>query len=76
MDMLAFVSNNKTIVLLTNPTSIAHNLTIKGLSGIKTVIFRTSGTEDMAYVGAQAIVKGESTVLLPGTSVLILEINQ
>ncbi len=76
MDMLAFVSKSKTVVLLTNPTSISRNLTIKGLSGTRAELFRTSGTEDMAHIGSQAIVKGESTVLLPETSVLILETNQ
>ena len=73
MDMLAFVSKNKTIVLLTNPTSISQNLKIKGLSGTRAELFRTSGTEDMAHTGSQAIEKGESTVLLPAISVMILE---
>jgi hypothetical protein len=75
MDMLAFISNSKTIVLLTNPTAIARNLTMKGLTGTKAEPFRTSGSEDMANVGSQAIVKGESTVLLPANSVLIVETN-
>lgn len=75
MDMLAFISDSKTVVLLTNPTATARNLTIKGLSGTKTELFRTSGSEDMASVGSQAIVNGESTVLLTGYSVLILETN-
>jgi O-glycosyl hydrolase len=75
MDMLAFVSDIKTVVLLTNPTEVAKSLTIKGLAGTKTEIFRTSGSEDMAHVGSQPVVKGESTVLLPAGSVLILETN-
>jgi O-glycosyl hydrolase len=75
MDMLAFISNSKTVVLLTNPTAITRSLTIKGLSGTKAELFRTSGSEDMAPVGSQDIVKGESTVLLKANSVLILETN-
>ena len=75
MDMLTFISNNKTVVLLTNPTACTQNLTIKGLTGTRADLFRTSGSEDMAPIGSQAISKGESTVLLPGKSVLILETN-
>jgi hypothetical protein len=75
MDMLAFISNSKTVVLLTNPASLGSNLTIRGLSGTKAQLFRTSGSEDMAPAGSQAIVKGETTVSLPGYSVLILETN-
>ena len=73
MDMLAFVSNSKTVVLITNPTTIERNLTIKGLPGSKAELFRTSGSENMAPVGTLPVIKGESTVLLPATSVLILE---
>jgi O-glycosyl hydrolase len=75
MDMLAFVSENKTVVLLTNPTTVTRNLTIKGLSGTSLSVFRTSASEDMQDVGSQAIFKGESTVFLPGNSILILETN-
>ncbi|MBK7712804.1 MAG: hypothetical protein IPJ37_19035 [Bacteroidales bacterium] len=73
MDMLAFVSGNKTVVLLTNPTSTGRNLTIKRLSGTTANLFRTSSAEDMAPVGSQKIVGGESTVFLPANSVLIVE---
>jgi glucuronoarabinoxylan endo-1,4-beta-xylanase len=75
MDMLAFISNGKTVILLTNPTNSARNLTIKGLSGNRTELFRTSGSEDMKSSGSQPIVNGESTVLMPAKSVLILETN-
>ena len=75
MDMLAFVSKNKTVVLITNPTAKERNLTIKGLTGTKTEIFRTSDSEDMVDTGSQPVIKGESTVLLPANSVLILETN-
>jgi O-glycosyl hydrolase len=75
MDMLAFASENKTVVLLTNPTSVARNLTIKGLSGNSLSVFRTSASEDMQDVGSHAIYKGESTIFLPGNSILILETN-
>jgi len=74
-DMLAFTGNSKTVILLTNPTVISRNLTIKGLSGTKTELFRTSGSEDMAHIGSQAIVKGETTFILPAGTVLILETN-
>jgi O-glycosyl hydrolase len=75
MDMLAFISDSKTVVLLTNPTSIGRNLTLKGLSGTKAELFRTSDSEDMAAIGTQTIVKGESTVFLPANTVLVLETN-
>ncbi|MBK8884130.1 MAG: hypothetical protein IPN67_17720 [Bacteroidales bacterium] len=71
--MLAFVSSKKTVVLLTNPTSTGRNLTIKRLSGTSADLFRTSSAEDMAPVGSQKIVGGESTVFLPANSVLIVE---
>lgn len=73
MDMLAFVGNNKTVVLLTNMTTVGRTLTLKGLSGSQISLFRTSTTEDMAAVGTQAIVNAQSTVLLPAHSILILE---
>ncbi len=73
MDMLAFISNSKTVVLLTNPEMGPRNLTIKGLSGTKAELFRTSESEDMANVGSQAIVRNETTVFLPAGSVLIVE---
>ena len=73
MDMLAFAGNSKTVVLVTNPTGKERNLIIRGLPGSKAELFRTTGTEDMAHTGSVSIVKGETTVLLPATSVLILE---
>ena len=73
MDMISFVSKSKTVVLLTNPTSTARNLNIKGLSGTRAELFRTSATEDMASIGVQPVVKGEATIYLPAVSVLILE---
>jgi O-glycosyl hydrolase len=73
MDMLAFVGNNKTVVLLTNMTTVGRNLTLKGLNGSQISLSRTSTTEDMAAVGTQAIVNTQSTILLPATSILILE---
>jgi O-glycosyl hydrolase len=75
MDMLAFTGNRKTVVLFTNPTAISRNITIKGLSGTKAEIFRTSRTEDMAPIGTKPVVSGESTVFLPAGTVLILETN-
>jgi hypothetical protein len=75
MDMLAFVSSKKTVVLLTNPTATTRTLTIKGLSGTKAEIFRTSSTEDMAPAGSQSIVGGQSSVGLPANSILLLETN-
>jgi O-glycosyl hydrolase len=75
MDMLSFVSEGKTVVLLTNGTAEARNLSIKGLAGTQVSVFRTSENEDMAAVGFQPIVDGESTILLPGHSILILETN-
>lgn len=48
---------------------------MKGLPGNKLSEFRTSDSEDMISAGAQVITKGESTVYLPGHSVLLLEIN-
>jgi O-glycosyl hydrolase len=75
MDMLAFVGKDKTVVLATNSTSKARTLAIKGLAGTKMSLFRTSDKEDMVPIGSQAIVKGESTVLLSGRSILILETN-
>ncbi len=73
MDMLAFAGKGKTVILLTNPTISGRNLRIKGLSGNRISLFRTSETENMADAGSQTIVKGESTVFLPGNSLLILE---
>lgn len=75
MDMLAFVGKGKTVVLLTNPTPTARKLKIKGLTGTSAELFRTSTSEDMADTGSQPVAKGETTVLLPGTAVLILETN-
>ena len=75
MDMLSFISKNKTVVLLANPTTKGRNLTVKGLSGTKSELFRTSASEDMADIGTLKIDKGELTVLLPANSVLILETN-
>jgi O-glycosyl hydrolase len=74
-DMLAFVSDAKTVVLLTNPTAAARNLRLKGLAGTQISLWRTTSSEDMAAVGSQPIVNGESTVALPGQSILILETN-
>ena len=48
---------------------------IKGLTGNKLSEFRTSGSEDMLPIGEQVITEGESTVYLPGHSVLLLETN-
>jgi len=73
MDMLAFVSDSKTVVLITNPSIKERSLTIKGLHGSKAELFRTTSTEDMAHTGSVSIRKSETTVLLPATSVLILE---
>jgi O-glycosyl hydrolase len=75
MDMLGFSSEGKTVILLTNPTNVGRNLKIKGLSGNRISLFRTSETEDMADEGSQPVVKGESTLFLPGNSILILETN-
>ncbi len=75
MDMLAFVSKEKTVVLLTNGTAAARNLALKGLAGTQMSAFRTSESEDMAALGSQAIVNGESAVALPSHSILILETN-
>lgn len=75
MDMLAFTSKDQTVILLTNMTDKARNMTIKGLSGNKLSAFRTSDSEDMTSAGVQVITKGVSTVYLPGHSVLILETN-
>jgi O-glycosyl hydrolase len=75
MDMLAFTCTGKTVILLTNMTDKARNMTIKGLPGNKISQFRTSDSEDMASVGALVITRGESTVYLPGHSVLLLETN-
>jgi len=75
MDMLAFTGTGKTVILLTNMTDKARNMTIKGLPGNKLSEFRTSDSEDMISVGEKAITKGESTVYLPGHSVLLLETN-
>jgi O-glycosyl hydrolase len=76
MDMLAFVSDGKTVVLLTNPTDAARNLKLNGLTGTQMSLFRTSSTEDMVAIGSQPIVNGESTVLLSSQSILILETNR
>ncbi len=73
MDMLAFTGKGRTVVLLTNPTDITRNLTVKGLAGTRAEIFRTSATEDMAPAGSGDIRNGETTVLLPATSVLMIE---
>jgi len=73
MDMLAFISDKKSVVLLTNATTVARYLDIRGLAGTQMSLFRTSNTEDMAAVGSQPIVHGASTVFLPGHSILILE---
>ena len=75
MDMLAFVSDGNTVVLLTNATAVSKNLNLKGLAGTQMSLFRTSRTEDMTAIGSQPIVKGTSTVLLPSRSILILETN-
>jgi len=75
MDMLGFSSENKTVVLLTNPTDEARNITIKGLAGSKMSAFRTSATEDMADAGSQVIIGGTSTVYLPEHSVILMETN-
>ena len=75
MDMLAFTGTGKTVILLTNMTDKARNMTIKGLPGNKLSEFRTSDSEDMISVGEKAITKGESTVYLPSHSVLLLETN-
>jgi O-glycosyl hydrolase len=75
MDMLAFVSKGKTVVLLTNPTNKGRKLKIKGLGGTSAELFRTSKSEDMADKGSQRVVNGEVMVLLPAITVLILETN-
>jgi hypothetical protein len=75
MDMLAFVSKDKTVALFTNPLPKAKKLALKGLAGTRVVLYRTSDIEDMAPIGSQNINHGESTVSLPGRSVLILETN-
>ncbi|MGC1461985.1 MAG: hypothetical protein WA802_07275 [Terracidiphilus sp.] len=75
MDMLAFVSAHKTVVLLTNPLPKAKKLAVNGLAGTRMALYRTSDDEDMAPIGSQNIHNGESTVSLPGRSILILETN-
>jgi O-glycosyl hydrolase len=76
MDMIAFTGNNRTVVLLTNPTATFMNIKIKGLPGTKAELFRSSGSEDMADIGSKAISNGETTVSMPAVSILILETNR
>jgi O-glycosyl hydrolase len=75
MDMLAFVSKDKTVVLFTNPFPKAKKLALKGLAGTRVALYRTSDNEDMAPIGSQSIDNGESIVSLPGRSILFLETN-
>jgi O-glycosyl hydrolase len=75
MDMLAFVSKDKTVALFTNRFPKARKLALKGLAGTRVALYRTSDIEDMASIGSQDIDHGESTVELPGRSILILETN-
>lgn len=76
MDMLAFTGEGKSVILLTNGGSEAKNLTLSNLAGTRVTLYRTSEHEDMAAVGTQPIVAGDTSLSLPPRSILLCETNQ
>lgn len=73
MDMLAFTGKGKSVILLTNESTGAKNLTLSNLTGTRITIHRTSENEDMSAVGTQPILSGDTSLLLPPRSILLCE---
>jgi O-glycosyl hydrolase len=74
IDMLAFENPNGTAsaVLLTNPTSSAMTLEVKGLKGKSIEAFRTTAAENMKSQGVDSVESGAYVVNLPARSVVFL----
>jgi O-glycosyl hydrolase len=73
IDALAFAGDDKTVVVLINPSATAKTFTFSGLNNYSTgELFRTTSTQNMVSDGTVSISDGIASISLPGESINFL----
>ncbi|MDA3799883.1 MAG: fibronectin type III domain-containing protein [Kiritimatiellae bacterium] len=73
IDALAFEGDNKTVVVIINPSETAKTFTFSGLSDYTTgELFRTTSDQDMVSDGTVSISDGIASISLPAESINFL----
>lgn len=73
IDALAFEGDDKTVVVLINPSATEKTFTFSGLSDYSTgELFRTTSDQDMVSDGIVSISDGTVSITLPGESINFL----
>ncbi|WFB36269.1 hypothetical protein P3T73_00640 [Kiritimatiellota bacterium B12222] len=70
VDALAFTGEDKTVIVLINPTPTAKTFTLSGLEAYSSAeLFRTTHDQNMVSDGILSINDGQSPIALPGESI-------
>ncbi len=70
IDALAFAGEDKTVVVLINPTATAKTFTLSGLNAFSSAeMFSTTHTQNMVSDGKMAIENGSTEISLPAESI-------